>query len=59
LHGLRVGIADGVVYADDALFVHMGNSIAAATTNADDFDDARLIFWQIKKHDIFLFSVIE
>ena len=53
-----VGIADGVIHADDALFVHVGYGIATATAYADDFDDARLIFWQIKKHDIFQFRVI-
>ena len=39
LNGLGIGIADGVVDADDALFVHVRDCIGAATAHADNFYD--------------------
>ena len=48
LHGLCICITNGVVDADDSLFVHVRDSIGTAATYTYDFDDARLIFWKIK-----------
>jgi hypothetical protein len=52
VHGLCVGVANGVIHTDDALFVHVGHGIATAAADAYDFYDGWFILWKIEQHDI-------
>jgi len=45
---LRIGVADDKVYAGDSLMVHVGDGVTASSSNADNFNDVRLVLWQVK-----------
>ncbi len=48
---LLVRVADHEVHSADALSIHVVDSIRAATTNSDHFDDGAFFFGKIEIHD--------